>query len=103
MERVYSCENPLIAQHIKNLLVNSEIDCFLKNEAVQSLAGEVPPIVTWPEVWIVNPADKQKAEALIQSMDSLESSDQEEWKCGNCNEVNDGNFNICWNCNESKS
>jgi len=103
MERVYSCEHPLTAQHIKNLLINENIQCIVKNEAVQSAVGEVPPIAAWPEIWIVDSQDKEKAKALIKSHVEAEASlSTEEWQCENCNETNDGNFNICWNCNSSK-
>lgn len=100
MERVYSAENPLLAQHIKNLLLNDNIECLVKNENMQSLAGEVPPISAWPEVWIINSEDKERAEAIITNSEN--SSDGEAWRCSRCDENNESNFQVCWKCSSSK-
>ncbi len=101
MEKVYSDESLMITHHVKNLLENQGINCILKNEAMQSVVGEVPPIVAWPEVWIVKQENKTEAELIVNDFiqSQKEQSNQPQWQCDKCNETNDGNFAICWNCN----
>ena len=103
MLKLYSCENPLTAGHLKNILENNGISCIIKNESLQSIAGEVPPIVAWPEIWICDSLQLEKAKSIInESVDDSHAS-KTQWECSTCNEINEGQFAICWRCNGLKS
>ncbi|MCW8876157.1 MAG: DUF2007 domain-containing protein [Kangiellaceae bacterium] len=100
MEMVHTCENIVNANHIKNLLNAAKIDVIIKNSAIQGAVGEVPPMAAWPEVWVLDPASVEQAKKIIADIE--EDSEVQSWQCSSCDETNEGNFNLCWNCSEPK-
>ncbi|TQV89738.1 DUF2007 domain-containing protein [Aliikangiella coralliicola] len=103
MQKLYCCENPLTARHLKNILENNGISCLIRNESLHATAGEVPPILAWPEIWVNDSAQFEKAELLINEATRERNSSTEEWRCNNCNEVNERQFAICWKCSEMRN
>ena len=61
MKEIYRDQNLMKCTLLKSILEENDIDCIIKNETVSSLAGAVPFTETWPEVWIINDADLEKA------------------------------------------
>ncbi len=101
MIKIYSNENVLLVNHIKNLLDTNGISSFLKNENMQSYGVGVGSI-SWPELWLHDAKQEDKAVVLInQSLDS-DSQASEEWSCAGCSEMNEGQFNLCWKCNQAR-
>jgi hypothetical protein len=98
MKRVYSTESVAMAWHIKNVLENNSVPAVVKNEQLFSVAGEIPFTECMPEVWVLNPDDSGAAEALITQLEQDNDTPGEAWHCANCNESNDGNFDVCWSC-----
>lgn len=96
MKLVYTNENRLLVINAKNLLEANNIQITLKNEFSHGAAGELAPQDTWVEAWVVNEADYEYALEVLQ--DSLRSIDLPEWLCEHCGEINEGTFEICWNC-----
>lgn len=86
---------------VKQLLDDNEIPNFVKNEFAQGAIGELSPLDSQPEVWLTDAEWQSKAQALIDDF-SVESTSIENWKCANCNEQNEGNFAICWQCEKPK-
>lgn len=100
MEKAFTHENSLIVFNLKNVLEDSGIECSIKNEYSSSGAGVLAPFETWPEIWVENKVELEKAEKIIQ--DTLnDSSTGDEWICSDCGETNSNHFKICWNCNKS--
>ena len=60
--RVYSSPDPLMVDHIRNLLESEGITSIVQHRHLGSLAGEVPFVETWPEVWILDEARREEAE-----------------------------------------
>jgi hypothetical protein len=97
MNLVYKHENKAILYSVRNLLELNGIACFLKNEHSASGAGNLGMSLIEAELWIVNSDDLDQANSLIGEMNS-DSSTGPGWICKNCDEENEGSFEICWKC-----
>jgi len=93
MELIFRHENNVLVNHAKNILENENIKVVLKNEHAST---GMHPQFMYLELWVQNDEDIEKAQALINTMES--NVNGEEWSCEKCNETNDGSFEICWNC-----
>jgi len=101
MKMVYTNENHLIANNVKNLIEAQDIRVFIKNEFTQGAVGEVSAFDAWPEVWVFDDADFDGALAVVNA--SQNSDKAVDWHCNNCTEKNDASFEVCWNCQQSNS
>ena len=108
MIKLFSSENRLAVQQIKDLLDEHQIPCFIKNEFAIGAVGELSPFDAWPEVWLVDPEWQTRAEKLIaqfaheqaEHADALRS--KANWYCWQCGEENEANFELCWHCGSHK-
>jgi len=96
MKMVYTNESRMLVGNAKNILESHEIDVILKNEFAQGANGELSPFDTWPELWVLNDSDHDKAVGVIEN--SLSKETDPEWKCITCGESNDASFGSCWKC-----
>jgi hypothetical protein len=96
MKKLTSAESLITINHYKNLLAAEGIETQVRNQHLGSIMGEVPFFETWPQLWIVNDLDHDRAVQLIESAES--ESPAEAWTCPNCGEVNEGQFSVCWRC-----
>lgn len=96
MKKVYTNEISLLVSNMKNIIEAQEIEVFIKNEYAQGAVGEVSAFDTWPEVWVVNDTDFNRAMEIVNS--SQRSDNTVDWTCKNCAEENDSSFEVCWNC-----
>ncbi|GLS82934.1 DUF2007 domain-containing protein [Paraferrimonas haliotis] len=90
--------NLLEAHTWKGLLENQGIPVELRGETLLGATGELPADVQQVEVW-VDEAHLQQARAHL---DALQVP-KERWTCIQCNEENEGNFELCWNCSSEHS
>jgi hypothetical protein len=74
---------------------------FLKNEFAGGGSGELAPLDTWVELWIVNDADYDQAMSIIGNFQA--SGTKATWLCRSCGEENFGSFEFCWNCQKEPS
>jgi hypothetical protein len=104
MKRVYTTDSVAMAWHMRNVLEQHDIDAEVRNANLFSVAGELPIHECQPEVW-VRPLDFRRAEQIIRELEltSSERQDGPEWICGHCQENNYDNFDICWNCQNSRA
>lgn len=102
MQKFYSDYNQIKLRQIKALLDDAGIPCFVKNEYIQGASGEIPPHETLPEIWLIDYQWAPKAQALIDQLEADLATDNNTWQCAKCNEVNEGQFLICWHCEHSK-
>ncbi len=98
MKKVYSSDNPLIVGHLKRVLEENHIACITRNEYLLGAAGELPPIECWPELWVLEDFQQQKARALVESVLAMDLDSGENWRCPLCNEPLEGQFTACWAC-----
>ena len=97
MKKLTSSESLVTINHWKNVLESEGIACEIRNEHLGSILGEIPLAEAWPELWIKNDLDYDRAMQLIHGATVAESP-TEPWYCQNCGEENEGQFSACWNC-----
>lgn len=98
MKKVTSSSSLVTINHYKNLLKSEGIDAFLRNEHLGSIVGEMPFEQVWPELWVKNDLDYDRALQLIDTENLLDESPRDPWRCTNCGEDNEGQFAACWSC-----
>ena len=97
MRKIYTSENKVKIYLLKSSLEQNGIQCFIKNEN-PPLAGEIPPVMAWPELWVMNDEDLPGAEKIIQSEIESDPKTKNKWTCPGCGELLEGQFEICWKC-----
>lgn len=100
MKKLTSSESLITINHFKNVLASEGIESRIKNEHLGSIVGEMPFVEVWPELWVVNDLDYDRAKQLIAAAITDESP-QVSWKCRKCGEENEGQFAACWSCGEA--
>ena len=98
MRKVYESLNTMMIGHLKNLLMTEGIPSFTKNE--YGSAGRIPANECWEEIWIENDSQYDDADKLIKKALSDDSASGPDWVCPNCQEVNEYQFALCWNCSK---
>lgn len=101
MKLIYTNENRFLVNNCKNIVENAGIAVMLKNEFAFGGVGDLAPLDTWLELWVLDDAEHDKAVAIIAS--TLNESSGLEWVCGQCHEKNDPSFEVCWQCQNSRS
>lgn len=98
MKKVTTCSSLVEISHYRNLLEAEGIEAFLRNEHLGSIIGEMPFQEVWPELWVKNDLDYDRARQLIDTESLLNESPRANWRCRRCGEDNEGQFAACWNC-----
>lgn len=98
MKKVTSADSIITINHYKNVLTSEGIAAFVKNEHFGSIMGEVPFQEVWPELWVRNDLDLDRAKQLIAEQSSADDTPASPWRCANCNAENEGQFAACWQC-----
>ena len=96
MKKLTTSESLITINHYKNLLTAEGIPAEIRNEHLGSIVGEMPFVETWPELWVINDLDFDRATQLIASVEK--EGPTTPWKCRKCGEENEGQFAACWNC-----
>jgi hypothetical protein len=100
VKKVTTADSLVTISHFRNLLESEGIPAFIKNEYLGSIIGEMPFQHAWPELWVKNDLDYDRALQLIdQSL--TDESPVEPWRCRQCGSENEGQFGACWNCGAS--
>ncbi|MEM6511767.1 MAG: DUF2007 domain-containing protein [Pseudomonadota bacterium] len=97
MKKVTSADSLILINHYKNVLEAEGIACEVRNQHLGSVLGEMPFAETWPELWVRNDIDHDRAKQLLDDSITNESP-EEPWVCPVCKEKNERTFAICWNC-----
>ena len=100
MKKITSADSLVTINHYKNLLESEGITAFIRNEHFGSIMGEIPFQEVWPELWIENDLDHDRAKQLISNAILGEESPAADWHCANCKAENEGQFAACWQCGQ---
>ena len=95
--RVYT--GPVLANLaiIRDVLESYGIACETRREYLGGAAGELPPIETWPELWVFDESRVEQARQLVQ--EALEPpTASTSWTCPQCREDVESQFSECWSC-----
>jgi len=101
MKLVYTNDNHFLTSNMQNLIEAEQIKTFMKNEFAQGAAGDISVFDAWPEVWVFDDEDFDRAAEIVALAQS--KSNDADWVCNNCGESNDPSFDICWKCQSDKS
>lgn len=96
MRKVYSAPTLADAHLIAALLQQEGIETRVFNENAQGGLGEIPFMHAWPEVWVLEERDAEKAHEVIRALEKTDTRPQQ--ACTACGEANPSNFQLCWNC-----
>jgi len=87
-----------MVEQVRATLASAGIDCVVKHRDLRPLAGPVPFVECWPEVWVLDEAQADEAEALVRDTTTAPSSSGDTWTCGQCGQLLERQFTSCWNC-----
>jgi hypothetical protein len=102
MKRLFSSPDLVAVTHLKDLLDDASIACFIKNEVAAQLFGDIPKSEAVPELWIDD--DSRLAEAMEIKKDYLgpQSVHGSSWTCPKCGEKIEPQFTSCWKCGTAR-
>jgi len=93
---VYTHPNGVVVAQARTDLEQAGIDCVLRNEYASGAMGELAPIDTWPELWVVDDVQWERAQAIV---DQAPKGDPDrEWRCRSCGSSSPMTFDCCWHC-----
>jgi hypothetical protein len=101
LKKVTTADSLLTISHYKNLLVSEGIPAFIRNEHLGSIIGEMPFQEVWPQLWVENDLDYDRALQLIDAANVIDESPQTPWLCKSCKAENEGQFAACWQCGKA--
>lgn len=96
MQLAYRAASLPDAQIIADLLQADGIETRMFNQNAQSVAGEIPPAVAGPQVWVVDDEQLERARRLIAAFQAAPTPGTR--RCPRCSEDNPANFLTCWSC-----
>ena len=102
MKKVYESADGLMVGHIKNLLINDEIQFVIRNEYLANAVGGIPPNECWYEIWVTNERQYDDAKMIIKKALSNDEASSPHWLCPGCGEEHESQFSACWKCGREK-
>lgn len=97
MKKLTSAPSAITIHHFRNLLMAEGIASEIRNEFFGGILGDMPFTETWPQLWVVNDLEYDRAKQLIDDS-AREESPGDDWHCKQCGELNEGQFAACWSC-----
>lgn len=98
MKKLTSADSLVTITHYRNLLESEGIPAVIKNQFLGSVVGEIPYFEAWPELWVKNDLDYDRALELIDAARVASESPSAPWVCAHCGADNEGQFAACWRC-----
>lgn len=100
MRKIYSAATLPDAHLLRGLLGQAGIESKVFNENAQGGMGEIPFTHAYPEVWLVDERDSDRAREVIRQFEQPAPT-AAIMRCRNCAEDNPGNFQLCWSCGQA--
>ncbi|MEO8038071.1 MAG: DUF2007 domain-containing protein [Betaproteobacteria bacterium] len=97
MKRFYTAANLPDAHMLRHLLGHAGIEAHVFNENAQSGMGEIPFTHAWPEVWLADADDAERAGEIVRLFERPVTAAVDIF-CAACSERNPANFELCWHC-----
>jgi Putative prokaryotic signal transducing protein len=95
MRRLVTAPNLALATLWADMLTQAGHAASVQRAYASSIAGEVPPDQSLPEVWVMDDSRLDAARTLLAQ---LQHPPHRLWACPTCLERIDGPFEQCWNC-----
>lgn len=97
MKQVYSAQDLIEAQFLKDFISENKIDVIIKGDILMGAIGEIPADTT-PSIWVLDESDYDRAKELVAAFRERNSVNNSVWKCPDCDELIEPQFSQCWNC-----
>lgn len=101
MKGVYVASDPANAEIVKDYLAGYGIETYIKGALLWGGQGLLP-VDTYPEIWVVNDADAERARALALQLERTRINGSA-WRCPRCGEQLGPQFTQCWHCGQERS
>lgn len=99
MKRLYASQDIVALAQIADALGAKDIRVITRNmNMTGQAAGELPPIVCWPEIWLANENDFERASKILANFLDEYENPGAAWVCPTCGEHLEGQFGSCWRC-----
>jgi rubrerythrin len=103
MKKIFVSQNLFEVEMRKERLEEADIPCTIKNQRSSGLAGEIPFTEVFPELWVIQDEDADRARQLLEEGLVSLPSNQDTWMCAGCGERHESQFGTCWNCGQEKT
>lgn len=97
MKRIYTAANLQDAHILAHMLQEARISCHIFNENLQGGVGEIPFTHAYPEIWLAEAGDAERAREIIRAFERP-IPPRPGRSCPYCGEENPGHFLSCWQC-----
>ena len=101
MRKIYEHADYAVIRYYQSILEDEGILTLVKNVGAAMGTGEIPFTEVYPELWVMNDSDYDRAEAMLAPLHHQgppEATFLPVWTCASCGETVDGDFGECWNC-----
>jgi rubrerythrin len=102
MKKVFVSQSLIEVEMRKERLEQAGIRCMIKNQRSSGLAGEIPFTEVFPELWVIQDEEYDRARQLLEEETELQPMNQDFWTCSRCGERHEGQFGVCWECGQEK-
>ena len=99
MQRLYVAAHLPDAWLVRSLLTAAGIRTHLFNEYAQGGLGDLPAASVYPEIWLDEERDLERARRIIEGYEKKQLTGGSQ-RCPACGEDNPRSFGICWNCQQ---
>jgi hypothetical protein len=99
MKKLYTHENRMIIFNLKNVMQGEDIQSVVMNEYSSGGAGDLATFDTWPELWVEDDTQFERAKVILKNI--ISNTINDDWLCPGCQEKNDAAFKLCWRCGHS--
>lgn len=98
MKRLQQAPNLALATLWADMLSGVGVAATVQRAWTSSIAGELPPEQTLPEIWL---QDDTQFDAATQLLRQWRHLPHRHWACPACHEIVEGPFDSCWNCGQA--
>ena len=72
MKKLYVSQSLIDVESRKELLDQAEIPCMIKNQRSAMLGGEVPFVEVFPELWVLQDDDLERAQQFLEDQEGAD-------------------------------
>ena len=98
MQKLFSHDDRFLVQQVRSELDAVNIPYLVKNEYAGGAMGELPWQETQMELWLLDEQWLPAATRIVEALTPKQHTDC--WVCAFCKEPNDGQFALCWHCQQ---
>lgn len=100
MKLAYTHPNIALVVQAQDLFEHAGIKCVIRNQYASGAIGELAPVSAWPEVWVLEDRDYDRAAAILEAQQ--QPLDEPDWYCTKCHNANPASFETCWHCGSAR-